>query len=63
MKTFHHYSRPRRAARPLVAALMVVALAMPASAGTTLVSGTSVFNTQCQAPVGDPPANLGDYRY
>lgn len=62
MKTFHHSPRPRRAgALPLVAALVVAVLAMPASAGTTLVSGSSVFNNQCQAPVGDPPANLGDY--
>ena len=43
------------------AALVFAVLAMPASAGTTLVSGTSVFNTECQAPVGGPPGNLGDY--
>jgi hypothetical protein len=37
------------------------ALATPASAGTTRVSGIGVFNTECQAPVGSPPADLGDY--
>ena len=36
-------------------------LAMPASAGTTQVSGIGVFNTECQAPVGSPPADPGDY--
>lgn len=44
-----------------VAACVFAMLATPASAGTTLVSGTSVFNTACQAPVGDIPASLGDY--
>lgn len=44
-----------------VAACVFATLAMPVSAGTTLVSGTSVFNTACQAPVGDVPTNLGDY--
>jgi hypothetical protein len=37
------------------------ALADPARAGTTQVSGSSVFNTECQAPVGSPPDDLGDY--
>lgn len=62
MKTLHNSPRPRRAGTLLfMAALVSAVLAMPASAGTTLVSGTSVFNTECQAPVGDPPGNLGDY--
>jgi hypothetical protein len=62
MKTFQHIPRPRRAGVLMfLATLLFAVLAMPASAGTTLVSGTSVFNTQCQAPVGNPPGNLGDY--
>ena len=44
-----------------VAACVFATLALPASAGTTLVSGTSLFNTACQAPVGAVPTNLGDY--
>ena len=36
-------------------------LAIPASAGATLVSGIGVFNTECQPPVGSPPGDLGDY--
>ena len=44
-----------------VAALVLAVLAMPASAGTALVSGVGVFNDGCQAPVGSPPANPGDY--
>ena len=36
-------------------------LANSSSAGTTQVSGFGVFNTECQAPVGDPPADPGDY--
>ncbi|MDR7100474.1 hypothetical protein J2X04_002855 [Lysobacter niabensis] len=44
-----------------VAASMFAFLAMPASAGTTQVSGIGVFNTACQPPAGSPPANLGDY--
>src|SRR5206468_4810308 len=35
--------------------------ALPASAGTTQVSGIGVFNNGCQPPVGSPPADLGDY--
>jgi hypothetical protein len=35
--------------------------ALPASAGTTQVSGIGVFNNACQPPVGSPPADLGDY--
>jgi hypothetical protein len=42
----------------LVAARQTLAAA---SAGTTRVSGTGVFNDQCQPPVGSPPSNLGDY--
>jgi hypothetical protein len=46
----------------LVAAAMVLAvLAMPASAETTQVSGIGVFDTECQPPVGSPPADPGDY--
>ena len=36
-------------------------LSTAASAGTTQVSGIGVFNTECQAPVGSPPDDLGDY--
>jgi hypothetical protein len=42
-------------------ALTEAELATPASAGATLVSGIGVFNTECQPPVGSPPADLGDY--
>jgi hypothetical protein len=45
----------------VVAALVFAALATPASAGTTLVSGSSVFNNACAAPVGDVPGSIGDY--
>ena len=45
----------------VVAASMLAVLAMPASAGTTQVSGIGVFNTECQPPVGSPPVDLGDY--
>lgn len=44
-----------------VAALGLGVLAMPASAGTTQVSGTAVFDTECQPPVGSPPVDPGDY--
>ena len=44
-----------------VAALALAFLAMPASAGTTQVSGVGVFNTECQPPVGSPPVDPGDY--
>jgi hypothetical protein len=43
------------------AASVLAVLAMPASAGTTQVSGISVFNNACEPPVGSPPGNLGDY--
>jgi hypothetical protein len=36
-------------------------LAKTASTGTTQLSGIGVFNTECQAPVGSPPADPGDY--
>ena len=65
MKSYHHFHQPRRAgatsAMAAVAASLFAVLVMPASAGTTLVSGVSVFNNACQAPVGGPPSNLGDY--
>jgi hypothetical protein len=44
-----------------VASSVLAVLAMPASAGTTQVSGVGVFNTGCLPPAGSPPANLGDY--
>ena len=44
-----------------VAASVLAVLAMPASAGTTQVSGIGVFNTECQPPVGSPPVDPGDY--
>ena len=40
---------------------MLAALAMPANAGTTQVSGIGVFDNACQPPVGNPPADPGDY--
>ena len=43
------------------ALVLLIALAMPASAGTTQVSGVGVFNDACQPPVGSPPADPGDY--
>lgn len=62
MKTSQTSLRPRRVfLSAAVAASLFALLATPASAGTALVSGNSVFNTACQAPVGDVPANLGDY--
>ena len=42
-----------------VAASMLAVLAIPASAGTTQVSGIGVFNDLCQPPVGSPPAIQG----
>ena len=44
-----------------VTASVLAVLAMPASAGTTQVSGIGVFNDGCQPPVGSPPVDLGDY--
>ena len=44
-----------------VAASVLAVVAMPASAGTTQVSGIAVFNNECQPPVGSPPDDLGDY--
>ena len=35
--------------------------ALPASAGTTQVSGIGVFNNECQPPAGSPPDDLGVY--
>src|SRR5262245_19259548 len=34
---------------------------LSATAGTTRVLGSGVFNTECLPPVGAPPANTGDY--
>ena len=45
----------------MVLGLVLAVLAMPASAGTTQVSGTAVFNNECQPPAGSPPDDLGDY--
>src|SRR5688572_24873292 len=42
-----------------LAASVLAVLAMPASAGTTQVSGIGVFNTECQPPVGSPPVDRG----
>jgi len=42
-----------------VAATALAVLAMPASAGTTRVSGSSVYNTECQLPAGVHPAIQG----
>ena len=44
-----------------VAATMLAVLALPASAGTTQVSGVGEYNKACNPPVGDPPLDLGDY--
>ena len=44
-----------------VAASVLTVLAMPASAGTTHVSGIGVFNSNCQPPAGSPPNDTGDY--
>jgi hypothetical protein len=44
-----------------VAATVLAVLAMPASAGTTQVSGSAVFNNECQPPDGSPPDDPGDY--
>ena len=44
-----------------VAASVLAVVAVPASAGTTQVSGTAVFNNECQPTAGSPPDDLGDY--
>ena len=44
-----------------LAASVFAVLAMPASAGTTQVSGSGAFNNGCQPPAGSLPANTGDY--
>jgi len=44
-----------------LAAPLITLLAIPASAGTTEVSGSAVFNEDCQPPTGSPPDNTGDY--
>jgi hypothetical protein len=44
-----------------VAASMLAVLALPASAGTTQVSGVGRYYAECQPPVGSPPADPGDY--
>ena len=47
---------------PILPILLVLGCsALPASAGTTQVSGIGVFNNACQPPAGSPPADLGDY--
>src|SRR5688500_10127344 len=54
--------RPRVTTLTAALAASVLAMpAMPATAGTTKVSGRRVFNTACQPRVGSPPADLGDY--
>ena len=44
-----------------VAASVLAVLAVPASAGTTQVSGVAVFNNDCLPTGGSPPDDLGDY--
>jgi hypothetical protein len=44
-----------------VAASVLAVLAMPASAGTTQVSGIAEFNPECQPTGGSPPSDPGDY--
>jgi hypothetical protein len=44
-----------------VAASMLAVLALPATAGTTQISGMGVFDDTCLPPNGSPPANPGDY--
>jgi hypothetical protein len=44
-----------------VAISVFAGLPITASAGTTQVSGTGVFNTECRPPVGSPPADPGNY--
>ena len=47
---------------PILPILLVLGCsALPASAGTTQVSGIAVYNNACQPPAGSPPDNLGDY--
>ena len=47
---------------PILPILLVLGCsALPASAGTTQVSGIGVFNNACQPPAGSLPADLGDY--
>jgi hypothetical protein len=55
-----HTARPRTCTAAAAAFLFAV-LAMPASAGTTQVSGVAAFNNECQPPVGSPPGDPGDY--
>ena len=43
------------------AASVLAVLAVPASAGTTQVSGVAVFNNDCLPTGGSPPDDLGDY--
>ena len=42
-----------------VAASVLAVVAVPASAGTTQVSGTAVFNNECQPTAGSPPDDQG----
>lgn len=44
-----------------VATSLLAVVAMPANADNTQVAGIGVFNTECQPPVGSPPADPGDY--
>ena len=47
---------------PILPILLVLGCsALPASAGTTQVSGIGVYNNACQPPAGSPPEDLGDY--
>jgi len=47
--------------RQFVLGVLIALAAMPASAGTTQLSGIGVFNDDCRPPVGSPPADPGDY--
>jgi hypothetical protein len=45
----------------VVAATALVVVVATATAGTTKVSGVGAYNVTCNPPVGNPPANVGDY--
>lgn len=62
MNTKHHPRRARLQAASLSAVLtasLFAVLALPAGAGTTQVSGSGVFNIECQPPVGEAPDDPG----
>ena len=62
MFTLNHFHPARHVNyTATVAALVLAVLAMPASAGSPLVSGIGVYNDECQPTAGSPPGDLGDY--